>query len=45
MATSLLKTKLYIPPLRPGLVTRPRLIEWLNVGLYGKLALVFTPTG
>jgi hypothetical protein len=26
----LLKTKLYIPPVRPGLVSRPRLIERLE---------------
>jgi len=53
MTTPLLRTKLYIPPLRPdpstaplvlwprdkglrtGLVSRPRLIERLNVGLTG----------
>jgi LuxR family maltose regulon positive regulatory protein len=29
----LLQTKLYIPPLRPGLVSRPRLMERLNAGL------------
>ena len=30
---SLLATKLYIPPIRPELVSRPRLIERLNAGL------------
>ena len=29
----LLQTKLYIPPIRPELVSRPRLIERLNAGL------------
>jgi hypothetical protein len=30
---SLLQTKLYIPPIRPELVSRPRLIERLNAAL------------
>jgi len=30
---SLLATKLYVPPVRPDLVSRPRLIERLNAGL------------
>ncbi len=29
---SLLQTKLYIPPIRPELISRPRLIEQLNAG-------------
>src|SRR5512137_2204756 len=33
MSTPILATKLYIPPPRPGLVPRPRLIERLNEGL------------
>ena len=33
METPLLQTKLYIPPLRPEFVPRPRLIEQLNEGL------------
>ena len=33
METPLLQTKLYIPPLRPELVPRPRLIERLNASL------------
>jgi len=45
MATSLLQTKLYIPPIRPGLVPRPRLIERLNAGLGRKLTLVSAPAG
>ena len=45
MATPLLQTKLYIPPLRPELVPRPRLIERLNAGLDRKLTLVSAPAG
>jgi LuxR family maltose regulon positive regulatory protein len=30
---SLLQTKLYLPPIRPELISRPRLIEHLNAGL------------
>jgi LuxR family maltose regulon positive regulatory protein len=49
----LLRTKLYIPPLRrgpstglrTGLVSRPRLIERLNAGLDRKLTLVSAPAG
>jgi len=33
----ILQTKLYIPPLRPELVSRPGLIERLNAGLHRKL--------
>jgi hypothetical protein len=33
MATPLLTTKLYIPPVRPELVSRPHLIARLNEGL------------
>ena len=40
MATPLLTTKLYIPPVRPELVSRPRLIERLNAGLHRKLTLI-----
>ena len=32
VTTPLLTTKLYIPPVRPGLVPRPRLVERLNAG-------------
>ncbi len=41
----LLATKLYIPPVRPELVSRPRLIERLNAGLDRKLTLVSAPAG
>ena len=33
MAPPLLKTKLYIPPIRPELVSRPRLIERRYIAL------------
>ena len=49
---ALLATKLYIPPIRPELVSRPRLIERLNAGLgqspaaFGRrLTLVSAPAG
>ncbi len=45
MATPLLTTKLHIPPIRPELVSRPRLIERLNAGLDGKLTLISAPAG
>ena len=47
MAVPLLKTKLYIPPVRPGLVSRPRLIEQLDEGLRTgrKLTLISAPAG
>ena len=45
MTTTLLQTKLYIPPIRPELVPRPRLIERLNAGLHRKLTLVSAPAG
>src|SRR5512136_2959714 len=41
----LLQTKLYIPPPRPELVSRPRLIERLNEGLRRKLTLISAPAG
>jgi LuxR family maltose regulon positive regulatory protein len=41
----LLKTKLYIPSVRPGLVSRPRLLERLNASLHRKLTLVSAPAG
>jgi LuxR family maltose regulon positive regulatory protein len=45
MAAPLLTTKLYIPPPRPNLVSRPRLIERLNAGLLSrrKLTLISAP--
>jgi LuxR family maltose regulon positive regulatory protein len=45
MTTPLLTTKLHIPPVRPELVLRPRLVERLNEGLHRKLTLVSAPAG
>src|SRR5207302_4432522 len=45
MPTPILATKLYIPPLRPQVVIRPRLIERLNEGLHRKLTLIAAPAG
>jgi LuxR family maltose regulon positive regulatory protein len=41
----LLETKLYIPPARTELVSRPRLTERLNAGRTQKLTLVSAPAG
>jgi LuxR family maltose regulon positive regulatory protein len=45
MTTPLLATKLYIPSIRPELVSRPHLIERLNAGLHRKLTLISAPAG
>ena len=45
MPSPLLETKLYIPRLRRGLVTRPRLSERLSRGGESKLTLVSAPAG
>ena len=45
MTAPLLATKLYMPPLRPDLVPRPRLVERLDAGLHRKLTLVSAPAG
>jgi LuxR family maltose regulon positive regulatory protein len=45
MSTPILATKLYIPPPRPNVVLRPRLIERLNQGLQHKLTLISAPAG
>ncbi|MBM3123625.1 MAG: helix-turn-helix transcriptional regulator [Chloroflexi bacterium] len=47
MSAPILATKLYIPPPRPGTVSRPRLIEQLNQGLSSghKLILVSASAG
>jgi len=47
MTTPILTTKLYIPPPRPNLVPRPRLIERLDkgLGLEHKLTLISAPAG
>jgi len=45
MPTPILATKLYVPPLRPEMVSRPRLIAQLNEGLHRKLILISAPAG
>jgi LuxR family transcriptional regulator, maltose regulon positive regulatory protein len=45
MPTPILATKLYIPPPRPKVVLRPRLIERLNEGMHCKLSLISAPAG
>ena len=47
MAEPILRTKLFVPPLRPNLVPRPQLIERLKQGLQlgHKLTLVSAPAG
>jgi LuxR family maltose regulon positive regulatory protein len=45
MSTPILTTKLYIPPARPNVVLRPRLIERLNEGLQRKLTLISAAAG
>ncbi len=45
MPAPILATKLYIPPPRPEVVHRPRLIERLNEGLHRKLTLISAPAG
>ncbi|MAT97051.1 MAG: LuxR family transcriptional regulator [Anaerolineaceae bacterium] len=45
MSTPILATKLYLPPPRPNIVPRPRLLERLNEGLHRKLTLISAPAG
>jgi len=47
MAIPLLKTKLYIPPIRPDLVSRVCLIERIDAGIHAghKMTLVSAPAG
>ncbi len=45
MSTPLLATKLYLPPPRPDVVPRPRLIARLDEGLHRPLTLVAAPAG
>jgi len=45
MVAPILATKLYIPPPRPKVVLRPRLVERLNDGLERKLTLISAPAG
>src|SRR5438874_11050452 len=43
--TPILATKLYLPRLRPNVVSRPRLLERLHEGLQRKLTLISAPAG
>ena len=43
--TPLLMTKLYVPPARAKLISRPRLIERLADGLTRPLTLISAPAG
>jgi LuxR family transcriptional regulator, maltose regulon positive regulatory protein len=45
MSTPLLSTKLFLPPPRPQVVVRSRLLERLNEGLRRRLTLVSAPAG
>ncbi|WP_036656293.1 LuxR C-terminal-related transcriptional regulator [Paenibacillus wynnii] len=45
MNMPILATKLYIPPPRPKVVLRPRLMDRLNEGLHSKLTLVSASAG
>jgi LuxR family maltose regulon positive regulatory protein len=47
MVVPLLETKFHIPPVRPELVPRPRLIDQLNAGIRAgrKLTLISAPAG
>src|SRR5687767_94425 len=45
MAFPLLQSKLFVPPARPALVPRPRLLDKLNEGLHRKLTLISAPAG
>jgi LuxR family maltose regulon positive regulatory protein len=47
MLDTLLRTKLFVPPLRPNLVRRPQLVEQLNHGLQlgHRLTLISAPAG
>jgi LuxR family maltose regulon positive regulatory protein len=45
MPAPILATKLYIPPPRPKVVLRPRLIERLNEGLHHTLTLISASAG
>jgi LuxR family maltose regulon positive regulatory protein len=45
MSTPLLETKLYVPPVRQEFVSRPRLLEQLDLGLERRLILISAPAG
>lgn len=42
---TILQTKLYVPPLRPGMVSRPDLLRKLDAGLNTGLTLLSAPAG
>lgn len=45
MDALLLTTKLHIPPLRPQMVSRPRLVKRLEEGLFYNFILISAPAG
>ena len=45
MSPAILKTKLFIPTLRAGIVSRSNLIKKLDTGRLGKLTLISAPAG
>jgi LuxR family maltose regulon positive regulatory protein len=45
ISSQLLLTKLYLPPVRPDLVPRRRLLDQVAVGLQGPLTLISAPPG
>lgn len=45
VARQLMATKMYVPPTRPGLVVRARLLDRLSSGAAGRLTLVSAPPG
>jgi LuxR family maltose regulon positive regulatory protein len=45
MSVRILATKLYVPPISPSMVLRPRLVERLDRGLSRKLTLISAPAG
>jgi len=45
MSAPILTTKLFIPPIRPQSVARPRLFERLHQSLHAKLILISAPAG
>lgn len=45
MSIPVLRTKLFIPPVRPSLVPRPRLTDRLTAGLKHALTLISAPAG
>lgn len=45
MALSVVATKLFVPPARPNMVVRPRLLARLDEGIQRKLTLISAPAG